>query len=250
MEGIHFLDLFQGIATLVASEPKIMFGRIFLMLLGFLLIYLGSKNVLEPLLMIPMGLGMSSVNAGVMFLEGKKMGTLFVDPLMSDPIDLMNIMQIDWLQPIYTLTFSNGLIACLVFMGIGVLLDVGYVMARPFQSIFIALFAELGTIAVFPIAIWLGLNPGQSAAVATIGGADVAAQTYPGHLQRRRRPAGEPLGCTVRLGSYGRQPVPVLAPSSAIARGLTPACSGLAALAADARRYADNGSSSRAIPLQ
>jgi hypothetical protein len=36
MEGIHFLDLFQGIATLVASEPKIMFGRIFLMLLGFL----------------------------------------------------------------------------------------------------------------------------------------------------------------------------------------------------------------------
>ena len=172
MEGIHFLDLFQGIATLAASEPKIMFGRIFLMLLGFALIYLGSKNVLEPLLMIPMGLGMSSVNAGVMFLEGGKMGTLFVDPLISDPIDLMNIMQIDWLQPIYTLTFSNGLIACLVFMGIGVLLDVGYVMARPFQSIFIALFAELGTIAVFPIAVSLGLNPGQAAAVATIGGAD------------------------------------------------------------------------------
>jgi hypothetical protein len=44
MEGIHFLDLFQGIATLVASEPKIMFGRIFLMLLGFLLIYLGSQE--------------------------------------------------------------------------------------------------------------------------------------------------------------------------------------------------------------
>jgi hypothetical protein len=81
------------------------------------------------------------------------MGTLFVDPLLSDPVELINILQIDWLQPIYTLTFSNGLIACLVFMGIGVLLDVGYVMARPFQSMFIALFAELGTIAVFPIAI-------------------------------------------------------------------------------------------------
>ncbi|HQO29181.1 MAG TPA: sodium ion-translocating decarboxylase subunit beta, partial [Accumulibacter sp.] len=172
MEGIHFIDLFQGIATLAASEPKIMFGRIFLILLGFLLIYLGSKNILEPLLMIPMGLGMSSVNAGVMFLEGGKMGTLFVDPLMSDPIELMNIMQIDWLQPIYTLTFSNGLIACLVFMGIGVLLDVGYVMARPFQSMFIALFAELGTIAVFPVAVALGLNEREAASVATIGGAD------------------------------------------------------------------------------
>jgi len=149
-----------------------MWGRIFLMLLGFLLIYLGAKEVLEPLLMIPMGLGMSAINAGVMFLEGGKAGTLFIDPLMSNPTDLVNIMQVNWLQPIYTLTFSNGLIACFVFMGIGVLLDVGYVMARPFQSMFIALFAELGTIVVFPIAVWLGMTPREAASVATIGGAD------------------------------------------------------------------------------
>ena len=149
-----------------------MIGRIFLMLLGFLLIYLGSRNILEPLLMIPMGLGMSTINAGVMFLEGGKMGTLFVDPLMSDPSDLVNIMQINWLQPIFTLTFSNGLIACFVFMGIGVLLDVGYIMARPFQSMVIALFAELGTFVVFPFAVALGLTPQEAASVATIGGAD------------------------------------------------------------------------------
>lgn len=172
MDHLSFLDLFQGIATLVAAEPKIMFGRIFLMLLGFLLIYLGSRQVLEPLLMIPMGLGMSAVNAGVMFLDGGKAGTLFIDPLMSNPVDLINIMQINWLQPIYTLTFSNGLIACFVFMGIGVLLDVGYVMARPFQSMFIALFAELGTFVVFPLAVVLGLTEREAASVATIGGAD------------------------------------------------------------------------------
>ena len=172
MEAFSFLDLFQGIATLVASEPKIMIGRIFLMLLGFLLIYLGSRNILEPLLMIPMGLGMSSINAGVMFLEAGKMGTLFVDPVMSDVNDLVNIMQINWLQPVFTLTFSNGLIACFVFMGIGVLLDVGYIMARPFQSMIIALFAELGTFVVYPIAIALGLTPNEAASAATIGGAD------------------------------------------------------------------------------
>jgi len=172
VEAISALDLFQGIATLAAAEPKILFGRIFLILLGFALVYLGARNVLEPLLMIPMGLGMSSVNAGVMFLEGGKVGTLFVDPLLSEPGELMNILQIDWLQPIYTFTFSNGLIACFVFMGIGVLLDVGYVMARPFQSMFLALFAELGTIAVFPIAVALGLTEKEAAAVATIGGAD------------------------------------------------------------------------------
>ncbi len=172
VEALNLLDIFQGIATLAASEPKILFGRIFLMLLGFALIYLGARNVLEPLLMIPMGLGMSAVNAGVMFLEGGKVGTLFVDPLLSDPVELMNVLQINWLQPIFTFTFSNGLIACFVFMGIGVLLDVGYVMARPFQSMFLALFAELGTIAVFPIAIGLGLTEREAASVSLIGGAD------------------------------------------------------------------------------
>ena len=134
MQDFHLLDLFQGIATLLASDPKIAIGRIALMLLGFLLIYLGKKEVLEPLLMIPMGLGMASVNAGVMFFENGRMGTLFVDPLVSETNDVVNMLQIDWLQPIYTLMFSNGLIACLVFMGIGVLLDVGFVMARPFQQ--------------------------------------------------------------------------------------------------------------------
>ena len=172
MQDIHLLDLFQGIATLAASEPKIFWGRIGLILFGFLLIYLGKKGVLEALLMIPMGLGMASVNAGVMFFENGKMGTLFVDPLVTGTDATMNVLQIDWLQPIYTFMFSNGLIACLVFMGIGVLLDVGFVMARPFQSMIIALFAELGTVATFPIAVWLGMTEREAASVALIGGAD------------------------------------------------------------------------------
>ncbi|MBL8539321.1 MAG: sodium ion-translocating decarboxylase subunit beta [Betaproteobacteria bacterium] len=172
MEGVHLLDIFQGIATLVAADPKIFWGRIGLILLGFVLIYLGKKGVLEALLMIPMGLGMVAVNAGVMFFEGSKPGTLFVDPLIEGTDATMTILQIDWLQPIYTFMFSNGLIAVLVFMGIGVLLDVGFVMARPFQSMILALFAELGTVATFPIAVWLGMSEREAASVALIGGAD------------------------------------------------------------------------------
>jgi len=190
MESLNFLDLFQGINTLVqgfATDPKIAFGRVFLMFLGILLFYLGRKGVLEALLMIPMGLGMATVNAGVMFFSvydpasglsiaaGQALqlpGTLHVAPLAQDTNALMNILQINWLQPIYTFMFSNGLIACFVFMGIGTLLDVGFVMARPFQSMIIALFAELGTATVFPLAVAMGLNPGQAASVAIIGGAD------------------------------------------------------------------------------
>jgi oxaloacetate decarboxylase beta subunit len=172
MGSIHLLDLFQGIATLAAADPKIFWGRIGLILLGFVLIYLGKKGVLEALLMIPMGFGMAAVNAGVMFFEGGRMGTLFVDPLVTGTDATMNILQIDWLQPIYTFMFSNGLIAVLVFMGIGVLLDVGFVMARPFQSMILAVFAELGTVATYPIAVAMGMTEREAASVAMIGGAD------------------------------------------------------------------------------
>jgi oxaloacetate decarboxylase beta subunit len=172
MPEFEVLHLFQGIATLAASEPKILVGRIFLIFLGFLLIYLGKKGVLEALLMIPMGLGMAAVNAGVLFFQGGRMGTLFLDPLVSETGALVNVLQIDWLQPIYTFTFSNGLIACLVFLGIGTLLDVGFVMQRPFRSMFLAICGEAGTLVTFPLGVWLGLPAHQAAATATIGGAD------------------------------------------------------------------------------
>lgn len=220
MDGIEPLELFQGIATLVAEEPNILIGRLVLIFVGVSLIYLGRKGVLEALLMIPMGLGMAAVNAAVMFVptdnplcppqeviagsadqgivtdEEDRVchATLFINPLRSESPserfqegdydfdvvareiqsaqDFLKVLQLDWLQPVYSFTFSNGLIACLVFLGIGVLLDVGFVMARPFTSMFIALFAELGTFVVFPMAIALGFDLNDAAAAATIGGAD------------------------------------------------------------------------------
>jgi oxaloacetate decarboxylase beta subunit len=169
---MHPLDLFQGLGTLVAQPLHIAVARVVLILLGCALIYLGKKGVLEPLLMIPLGFGMAAVNAGVLFFDGGRIGTLFLDPLAAETDAVMQSLQIAWLQPVYTLMFSNGLIACLVFMGIGVLLDVGYVMARPFQSMILALAAELGTVATLPIAVALGFSPREAAAVALIGGAD------------------------------------------------------------------------------
>lgn len=153
------LDLFQGIGTMFAQSPQIAIARVVLIFLGFLLVYLGVKGTLEPLIMVPMGLGMSAVNAGVLFLGENQIGNLIIDPLLSTTDELMTYMQINFLQPIYNLTFSNGLIACLVFMGIGILCDIGYVLEHPFISMTIALFAELGTVATYPIARAWGLTP-------------------------------------------------------------------------------------------
>lgn len=175
---MDWLSLFQGISTMVHEpDPKIVIGRISLMLLAVVLIFLGRKGVLEPLLMIPMGLGMIAVNAGILRFGESALGpahdgTLFLNSLEQNNDKLMTLMQVDWLQPVYTLTFSNGLIACLVFMGIGTLLDISYVMARPIQSMIIALFAELGTFVAYPLGIAFGLTPGHAASVALIGGAD------------------------------------------------------------------------------
>lgn len=53
---MDILDLFQGIATMFEQSPHIVIARIALILLGFLLVYLGIKGTLEPLIMVPMGL--------------------------------------------------------------------------------------------------------------------------------------------------------------------------------------------------
>jgi carboxybiotin decarboxylase len=172
MPGIDLLHVFQGIGTLVASAPHIAFARLALIAVGIGLIYLGAKGTLEPLIMIPMGIGMASVNAGVLYLSAKEMGTIFIDPIASGPEKLLDVLQIDFLQPIYTFTFSNGLIACLVFMGIGAISDIGYMLIAPVRSMFIAIMAELGTLLTFPIAVAMGLTYKEAAAIAMVGSAD------------------------------------------------------------------------------
>lgn len=172
MENIDFATLFQGIGTMMASGWVLASARVFLALLGLLLIYLGWKGILEPMVMIPMGLGMVAINCGTLMMPDGTLGNLFLDPMLSDTDQLMNTMQIDFLQPVYTLTFSNGLIACFVFMGIGALLDVGFLLQKPFASIFLALCAELGTFLTVPVASALGLTLKESASVAMVGGAD------------------------------------------------------------------------------
>lgn len=178
MPEIELLNIFQGIATLVASDPLILVARIVLIALGIIFVYLGVKGTLEPLIMIPMGFGMSSVNAGVLYLSASTTGTLFIDPTASDPIQLLEILQIDFLQPIYTFMFSNGLIACLIFMGIGVISDIGFMLIAPFRCMVIAIFAELGTLLTFPIAVAMGLPYNEAAAIAMVGSADAPMVLY------------------------------------------------------------------------
>ncbi len=169
---MDILQLFQGIFTLFQAEPTIAIARIILILVGAAFIYLGYKGIFEPLIMIPMGIAMIGVNAGTMFLSANVMGNLFVDPLITDNNSLINAMQTNFLQVIFNFTFSNGLIPCLIFMGIGALTDIDFMMARPMLSLMLAVCAEFGTIFTFPIAMAWGMTPAQAASISIVGGAD------------------------------------------------------------------------------
>ncbi len=179
---MFFLEFFQGIYTFFIMEPQYAVGRLLLVALGIFLIFLAYKKVLEPIIMIPLGIGMIAVNAGLMVMEASHLsglllteagpvGNLFVNP-MSNMDELLYFLQIDFLQPVYSFMFSNGLIACFVFMGIGAITDIDILLARPGMSFFLAVFAELGTIVALPLAMAMGMLPNEAAATALIGGAD------------------------------------------------------------------------------
>ena len=168
-----FLSIFPGIESFFYMSAEMAIARILLILLGFFLCYLGYKKILDPLLMIPMGVGIAMVNAGILIMPNTgKLGTMFLNALVENPKEHIDAFQIYFLQPIYALTFSNGLIACLVFIGIGSITELDFFISSPKLSLMLAIPAELGTILTFPIAISMGFTPNEAASVAIIGGAD------------------------------------------------------------------------------
>ena len=169
---VSLLQFFKGITAFFEVDPLYSLVRLLLIIMGVALIWLGYKHVLEPLIMVPMGLGMTLVNAGTLMLPGERLGNLFVNPIAEEPSEIVEALQIYFLQPFYTLTFTNNLIACLIFLGVGAMTDIEYLIARPLLSMALAIAAELGTLVTFPIAVALGFNFKEAAAIAIIGGAD------------------------------------------------------------------------------
>jgi carboxybiotin decarboxylase len=175
---LDFLSIFPGLELFTKISPVMGWARIFLIFLGFTLCYLGYKEILEPLIMIPMGIGMAMVNAGMFMMPDpsnpavQKVSTMFLNSMLTDPKAIIDGVQVYFLQPIYTFMFSNGLIACLVFIGIGVMTELDFFIANPKMSLLLAICAELGTIMTFPIATAMGFTAKEAAAIAIIGGAD------------------------------------------------------------------------------
>lgn len=183
--NIDLMRLFPGIASFFQVDPGIALARIALIFIGAILAWSGYKRITEPLILIPMGLGMVFVNTAQFILPPyppfpATYGNPHISPLVGSDVTnpVMSATEqviastIYWLQPIYFLTFLNGAIACFIFMGIGAITDLDFLIAKPFTSFFLAAFAELGTILTFPIAVMMGLSYNEAASIAMVGGAD------------------------------------------------------------------------------
>ena len=132
-------------------------GNIIMILIGGGLIYLGVGKKMEPVLLVPIGMGIMMVNipmSGLMVYAPAEPGAV---PLpISGGLNEIAEGKIGLLNLLYHYGLETEVIPLLIFLGIGAMSDFSPAIARPISFLFGAT-AQLGVFAVFLIAYFTGL---------------------------------------------------------------------------------------------
>jgi sodium ion-translocating decarboxylase beta subunit len=154
-------------------------GNVLMLFIGGGLIYLGVAKKMEPILLVPIGLGIMMVNipfAGLMVYAPAEPGAI---PLpASGGLKEIAEGKIGILNLIYRYGLESEIIPLLIFLGIGALSDFSPAIARPISFMFGAT-AQLGVFVVFLIAHlsgWFTIN--EAICVGIIGGSDGPPTVY------------------------------------------------------------------------
>lgn len=136
--------------------------KLVMLLIGFLIVYLGAAKGFEPLLLIPIGFGTILVN-----IPGAGMGDA--------PDGMLHI--------IYSAGVGNEFFPMLIFMGIGAMTDFGPLIANPKTALLggaaqLGVFATLFGVALMNLIPGVDYNMMQASAIAIIGGADGPTSIY------------------------------------------------------------------------
>ncbi len=145
-------------------------GTAVMILVSLVLIYLAIKKGFEPLLLLPIAIGMLLTNlpGANMFHFDWWMGDNITSVLQSVQMVIENGGFLDLLY----IGVKLGIYPCIIFMGIGAMTDFTPLIANP-KSLFIGAGAQLGVFVAFAAALVSGLfNPAEAAAIGIIGGAD------------------------------------------------------------------------------
>ena len=156
-----------GIAKLVnaaSGDPMDTVGPIIMILLSFVLLYLALVKQCEPLLLVPIAIGMLLTN----FLGGD---LIHMEYFLGEQLDYHAIFTKGGLLDILYLGVKLGVYPSLIFIGIGAMTDFSALIANP-KYFIIGAGAQLGVFVAFAGALLLGFTPEQAAAIGIIGGAD------------------------------------------------------------------------------
>lgn len=129
-------------------------GQILMLLVSFILLYLGIYRKYEPLLMVPIAFGMLLAN-------------LPITGIVDGPVDHMPGGLIYYLYQGVKL----GIYPPLIFLGIGAMTDFGPLIANP-MSLLLGAAAQLGIFIPFILATYLGFDLKAAGSIGIIGGAD------------------------------------------------------------------------------
>ena len=139
----------SGYAALI-QEPK----TIIMILIAFLLLYMGIGKKFEPLLLVPIAFGMLLAN------------------LPNSGIAIISEEGHRGLLKIFALGIENEVYPPLIFMGVGAMTDFGPLIARP-SSLILGAAAQFGIFTAFLGSMLLcGFPVNVAAAIGIIGGAD------------------------------------------------------------------------------
>ena len=136
-----------------------------MMIVSFVLIYLAIGKKFEPLLLLPIAIGMLLTN-----LPGA--GMFHLDFFIGETVDYMDVLYHGGLLDLLYLGVKLGIYPCLIFIGIGAMTDFTPLIANP-KSLLIGAGAQLGVFVAFSAALlssMFGLE--AAAAIGIIGGAD------------------------------------------------------------------------------
>jgi sodium ion-translocating decarboxylase beta subunit len=136
--------------------PVMTWQQVVMIVLACVLVYLAIVKKYESLLLLPIAFGM--------LLANLPMANLMIPPA-ADNSEAGGL-----LYYLYQ-GVKLGIYPSLIFLGIGAMTDFGPLIARP-SSLFLGAAAQMGIYVAFIIAIFLGFDALEAAAIAIIGGAD------------------------------------------------------------------------------
>ena len=129
------------------------YTNLLMIAIGALFVWLAIKKNFEPLLLVPIGLGI--IIGNIPFKEGMEIGIYEENSVLN----------------IFYQGVRGGWYPPLVFLGIGAMTDFSALISNP-KLILIGAAAQFGIFGAYMIALALGFAPNVAASIAIIGGAD------------------------------------------------------------------------------